>query len=259
MAQLQKIRSVIFDKNMNRIIRSDPIYESLFVSITTLTALNSLLAKNTMLDQKILSKLKMGGKEYHVCYKCIDLEETFEFHFFLFSDDWIVVNPTGRHDIYDQLTGLLTERSMLSLLKHEIKRTFRNKDVYTALLLDIGHLKDINEMFGYRVGDTILKTVAQTLQSNTRGSDVLGRYKGDKFVVILHKTDMNGAAHYIKKFEAAMHAVKFHFDDLHFHVKINYGLSSSRENETIDSLFERLQGALKQEKENSTSYMEYFT
>ncbi|MDF1880362.1 hypothetical protein JHD50_03425 [Sulfurimonas sp. MAG313] len=110
MSKLQEVKTVIFDKNLNKIIQSDPIYEALFENITTLTALNGFLAKNSMLDENFLHKLSMGGKENHLCYKIHDNEDTFEFQFFLLSDSWFVVNPTGCYDLYDQLTGLMTEK-----------------------------------------------------------------------------------------------------------------------------------------------------
>ncbi len=259
MPDIKGIKTVVFDKNMNLILRSDPIFEQLFGNIKTLTEFNTFLSKNTMLDEKFLTKLNISGKEYSVCYKTVDLAETYEFHFFLLSDEWVIVDPSGRQDIYDQLTGLLTERSVISLLRHEIKRASRNKEVFTALIIDISNLKDINEAFGYIAGDTIIKSVAGTLDVNTRGSDSLGRYKGDKFLVILHKTDLNGTLKYIQKFEKSLQSIKFHFDDIHFYAKIKYGIASSTQDDTAEQLISRLQNALNKAKESSASHFEYFT
>ncbi len=259
MSNLQGIRTITFDKNMNLILHSDSMYETLFGGIKTLTEFNTFLAKNTMLDEKFLTKLNIGGKEYHVCYKTVDLEDIYEFHFFLLSDDWVIVNPTGRHDIYDQLTGLLTERSQLSLLIHEIKRASRNKEIFTALIVDISHLKDINEAFGYLAGDSIIKSVADTLRVNKRGSDSLGRFKGDKFIILLHQTDMTGTLKYIQKFEKALRTIKFHFDDLNFYVKTNYGITVYAEDDSTESILNRLQSALDTSKEGASSHIEYFT
>ena len=259
MAASQGIRTVIFDKNMNLILRSDPMYETLFGNIKTLTEFNTFLSKNTMLDENFLNKLKVSGKEYHVCYKTVDLEETYEFHFFLLSDEWVIVNPGGRQDIYDKLTGLLTQRSVISLLTHEIKRATRDKEVFTALVIDIAHLKDINEAFGYLAGDSIIKSVADILNVNTRGSDSLGRYKGDKFIVILHKTDQIGTLKFIQKFEQALRAVIFHFEDLKFYVKINYGITSCTEDDNTEYLLNRLSNTLATAKEGSISHIEYFS
>lgn len=259
MSAPQGIRTVVFDKNMNLILRSDPMYQTLFGNIKTLTEFNTFLSKNTMLDESFLNKLQISGKEYHVCYKTVDHAETFEFHFFLLSEEWVIVNPSGRQDIYDKLTGLLTQRSVVSFIAHEIKRSSRDKEVFTAVVIDIAHLKDINEAFGFLAGDSIIKSVAEVLNVNTRGSDSLGRYKGDKFIVILHKTDQVGTLKFIKKFEQSLRKIVFHFEDLKFYVKINYGITSYVEDDNTEFLLNRLQNALTTAKKSSESHIEYFT
>ena len=259
MSNLEQVRTVVFDKNMNLILRSDPIFEILFGQITTLTQFTTFLAKNTMLNENFLTKLNISGQEYHVCYKTIDLEDTYEFQFFLLGIDWVIINPAGRDDIHDQLTGLLTQRSLISLLEHEIKRTAREKNIYTAILIDIAHLQDINEAFGYLAGDSIIKSVAETLDTQTRGSDSLGRYKGDKFIALLHNTDLKGANLYFEKLNRAIGSIKFRFNDLNFHIKVNYSLTSSIQDDTVDLLLARLESALIKSKEGSESHIEYFS
>lgn len=257
MSKLQEIKTVIFDKNLNRIIQSDSMYEALFENINTLTELNTFLAQNGMLDEKFLYKLSMGGKEYHLCYQTKDLTDTFEFQFFLLAESWVVVNPTGCYDIYDQLTGQHTEKSILSLLKSDISRSARNKEDCTVLVIDIDHLKNINEMFGYLAGDHTLKEVARVLKESTRASDSVGRFKGDKFLVILHKTDAHGAMQYIKKFETSLKQVNFHFGDLEFDVDVHYGVTLCKEDDSIPFLLQRVQKALGRAKKSKGSHIEF--
>lgn len=257
MSKLQEVRTVIFDKNLNRVIQSDSIFEALFENIYTLTGLNAFLAQNGMLDEGFIKKLSMGGKEYHLCYKSIDLEDTYEFSFFLLSDAWFVVNPTGCYDIYDQLTGLMTERNVLSLLKHDIKRTTRDKANTTCVIVDVKHLKNINEMFGYLAGDYVLKELARALKLNSRGSDAIGRFKGDKFFVVLHNTDAHGTMQYIKKFEDAVKQIEFSFNDFRFDVELYFGVTMSQEKDTVNSLIKRANQALAKAKKSHTANIEY--
>jgi len=259
MAKTQKVITVVFDKNMNLLLRTDPVFTFLFPNIDTLTSFNTFLAKNRMREDNFLTKLHIQGKEHHVCYKCIDLHETFEFQFFLLDDDWMIVNPTGRHDIHDQLTGLLTQRSLIALLDHEMKSAIRDKEDYTSLIIDIAHLTDINETFGYLAGDTIIKTLAQLLQDISRSSDPVGRYMGDKFIIMLHKTNLDGAVHFIKKFEKSLLTKRFHFSDIKFNVQVNYALCAITPTLSIDSLIESLQEKLNTAKKTSSLRMEYST
>jgi diguanylate cyclase (GGDEF)-like protein len=257
MPKLQETKTVVFDKNLNRIIHSDPLFTALFENIYTLTDLNAFLAQNGMLDEGFLKKLSMGGKEHHLCYQSVDLDDTFEFRFFLLADSWFVVNPTGCYDIHDQLTGMMTEKSILSLLGHEIKRISRNHENSTAILIDICHLKNINEMFGYLAGDYVIKEVAHVLKGNTRGSDAIGRYKGDKFIVILNQTDAHGAMHYINKFEASLKQISFAFNDMHFDVGLKYGVTMCKNDDTVDTLMQRANKALVKAKKSRVTDIEY--
>jgi diguanylate cyclase (GGDEF)-like protein len=198
MSKQIEVKTVIFDKNLNRVLETDPIFEALFENIYTLTDLNAFLAQNGMIDQKFIHKLNISGIEHHLCYHTVDNVDSFEFHFFLLSDSWLIINPTGCSDITDRLTGLLNEQNIISLLKHEIKRVQRDKDAATTIIMDIDHLKNINEMFGFIAGDYVLQNIAKILKENTRGSDAVGRYHGDKFIISLHKTDAHGTMQYIK-------------------------------------------------------------
>ncbi len=257
MPKLQETKTVVFDKNLNRIIHSDPLFEALFVNIYTLTDLNAFLAQNGMLDEGFLKKLSMGGKEHHLCYQSVDLDDTFEFRFFLLADSWFVVNPTGCYDLHDQLTGLMTEKSILSFLAHEIKRISRNHEDCTAVLIDIRHLKNVNEMFGYLAGDYVIKEVANLLKENTRGSDATGRFKGDKFIVILNQTDAHGTMHYINKFQDSLKEIAFSFGGMSFDVELKYGVTLCKKDDTVDALIERASKALIKAKKNRIADIEY--
>lgn len=257
MPKLQETKTVIFDKNLNRIIHSDPLFEALFENIYTLTDLNVFLAQNGMLDEGFLKKLSLGGKEHHLCYQSIDLDDTFEFHFFLLADSWFVVNPTGCYDIHDQLTGMMTEKSILSFLGHEIKRISRNHENSTAVLIDIRHLKNINEMFGYLAGDYTIKEVSALLRDNTRGSDATGRFKGDKFIVILHQTDAHGTMHYINKFQDSLKQINFAFNEMNFDVELKYGVTMCKKDDTVETLIQRATKALTKAKKSRITDIEY--
>lgn len=257
MSKLQEVKTIIFDKNLNRMTKTDPLFEALFENIYTLTSLNAFLVQNSMLDEKFLHKLSMSGKEYYLCYKTKDLAETFEFQFFLLSDSWFLVNPTGCYDLYDQLTGLMTEKNILSLIKHDIKRGSRDKSHSTTIILDINHLKNINEMFGFLAGDHVLKEISRVLKECTRGSDALGRLKGDKYFIILHNTDSHGTMQYIQKFEEKLKQVQFRFNDFDFDVELTYGVTMSKDDDTLSSLIERVFQALAKAKASKTSYIEY--
>ena len=87
--------------------------------------------------------------------------------------------------VRDPLTGLFNRRYMEETLEREFKRAVRNKQPAAILMLDIDHFKQFNDTFGHQAGDTLLQTFGEFLSQRMRGEDVVCRYGGEEFTVIL--------------------------------------------------------------------------
>jgi diguanylate cyclase (GGDEF)-like protein len=85
----------------------------------------------------------------------------------------------------DPLTDLYNQRMFWELLGYEVGRAKRHKQQFAVLMLDLDNFKTINDRFGYHVGDALLQAVAGLLQSAVRDGDLLARYSGDEFCIIL--------------------------------------------------------------------------
>jgi diguanylate cyclase (GGDEF)-like protein len=85
----------------------------------------------------------------------------------------------------DRLTGLANRGTLLTTLHQEVERAGRHDRPLSIAFLDIDHFKDINDTHGHDVGDDVLRLVAGMLRSNMRVSDVVGRYGGEEFMLIL--------------------------------------------------------------------------
>jgi diguanylate cyclase (GGDEF)-like protein/PAS domain S-box-containing protein len=94
---------------------------------------------------------------------------------------------------HDFLTGLLNGRRFEQALAHETKSMARYGGGGAVLLLDLDHFKAVNDQFGHKAGDDLLKTVAAALRSRIRETDVLARLGGDEFGIILLKADAGQA------------------------------------------------------------------
>jgi diguanylate cyclase (GGDEF)-like protein len=93
----------------------------------------------------------------------------------------------------DALTGLYNHRYFQERLEREMKLADRNDDNVSLILLDLDHLKRINDTLGHRAGDAVLCHVARLMQTTVRGVDICTRYGGEEFVVILPQCDRDGA------------------------------------------------------------------
>lgn len=94
---------------------------------------------------------------------------------------------------HDFLTGLFNRRRLEQELEQEVKRTNRYGNPGAVLVIDLDNFKQVNDAFGHKVGDDLLKSVAQALKGRTRHTDVLARIGGDEFVLLLRHADAGRA------------------------------------------------------------------
>jgi two-component system cell cycle response regulator len=95
--------------------------------------------------------------------------------------------------ITDFLTGIYNIRYLYHRLEDEFSRALRYKSPLSCIMLDIDHFKRINDTYGHRTGDIVLREFAGIIKQHTRKSDVFARYGGEEFIMILPLTDSKGA------------------------------------------------------------------
>ena len=99
-----------------------------------------------------------------------------------------------RMTIIDGLTGVHNKRYLVEALDREIPRARRHARPLSLMMFDIDHFKGINDNYGHLAGDYVLKELAGVVRSRLRPDDILGRYGGEEFAVILPETKLEGAA-----------------------------------------------------------------
>ena len=95
--------------------------------------------------------------------------------------------------IIDELTGIYNRRGLFNIGKQEYERAIRFKHSLVALFLDIDHFKNFNDTYSYAVGDQVLRMFASCLRANLREFDLIGRYGGEEFIVLLPEADLDAA------------------------------------------------------------------
>ena len=99
----------------------------------------------------------------------------------------------------DHLTGVLNRQAVLANLETEIERAARFGHQLSVVMVDLDHFKRLNDSHGHAAGDLILRRVADTLRENVRSVDVVGRYGGEEFLLVLPETDVDAAASLAEK------------------------------------------------------------
>ena len=101
--------------------------------------------------------------------------------------------------ITDGLTGLYNHRYLMEQMHMEIQRASRYNHPLSIIMLDIDHFKDYNDKFGHLEGNRALKGIARILKKETRDTDMVGRFGGEEFCIIVHEVKKDGAAVFAKR------------------------------------------------------------
>ena len=109
----------------------------------------------------------------------------------------------------DGLTGLYNRRYLDDRLRNEIERAMRYRYPLSAIMFDIDLFKNINDTYGHDAGDKVLTTIARLAREGSREADIVGRYGGEEFVLVLPNTDGDAALAVAEKLRTAIMATPF--------------------------------------------------
>jgi len=159
--------------------------------------------------------------------------------------------------ITDPLTGVLSRGYILERAEEELSRLKRrnlsetDKTSFGVIMLDIDHFKNVNDTYGHLVGDMVLKELAQRMQSSLREYDVIGRYGGEEFLVLIPDEGIEGTKRAAERVHDLITKTPFNVDSLELNIKVSMGVSYCHNpDENIKNALERVDQALYEGKEN---------
>ena len=145
----------------------------------------------------------------------------------------------------DQLTGLYNRHFIAEALPKLVSQSRRQQYSLSMVMIDIDHFKKVNDEFGHEVGDKVLSDVSRTLKELARKEDVLGRYGGEEFLLLLVHCDLKQAA---AKAELTRQKVD-EMRPMGIDISASFGVSCLRDQDNISSLFNRADAAVYRAKE----------
>jgi len=151
--------------------------------------------------------------------------------------------------ITDSLTGIFKRRYYLERLNEEIERSKRFNLNFSFLMIDVDHFKEQNDHYGHLVGDAIIKEVSRVIKENIRQIDLLGRYGGEEFSIILTETAKEEAKFVAERIRQAIEDRRIRVYDEDLKVTISIGMSSYPSDAVdADALIEKADQALYEAK-----------
>lgn len=160
----------------------------------------------------------------------------------------------------DPLTGLLNRREGFRRFKKEISHSSREKLPLSVILIDIDLFKQINDNFGHQVGDEAIKMIAATLVASLRDYDIICRYGGEEYLIVLPTTGLAKALETAERIRKVIEEeVVRTITGTEIHLTVSCGVSSLQPTDSIDSLIYRADNALyiaKEEGRNQVQHLE---
>jgi diguanylate cyclase (GGDEF)-like protein len=144
----------------------------------------------------------------------------------------------------DQLTDLLNRRGFDLLANQAIQEARRNPSPLCALLLDLDSFKDLNDNHGHLAGDEVLRGFANKLRDNLRQSDILCRWGGEEFIILLKDTSPEQARLLAEKIRQQTEQASFSYKDASLRITTSIGLAELHPDDSLNELLARADRAL---------------
>jgi diguanylate cyclase len=188
-----------------------------------------------------------SGEVQYVCFTLFDATDTSIYQSKLEE----TTAKLRELSIRDGLTQLFNRRHVEEALATEFNRARRYNNKLSVILTDIDFFKKVNDVHGHLAGDEVLRVVSQRLTDGLRGSDILGRYGGEEFLVVLPETDIQGAHVLAERLREAVQATPIEAEGQSLTINISLGISELRDaTSTYEQLIAEADLSLYQSKDN---------
>jgi len=150
----------------------------------------------------------------------------------------------------DSLTGLFNRKTAEIRFKEEISRHIRTGEPLSCLMLDVDHFKSVNDNHGHQIGDMALVEVARIVSELSRQADVVFRYGGEEFLVLLTNTPLQSALIIAERMRIKVEEETANLRDGSLSVTISCGVVEYCDNESVEKFIGRADAALYRAKDN---------
>ena len=135
-----------------------------------------------------------------------------------------LINSLRDEAMHDGMTGLLNHKFFEKRLDEEIERSERYKEKITLLFLDLDNFKRINDTYGHLFGDYVLKITASIIEENVRNIDIVSRYGGEEFIVILINANKKDSLKTAERIRKQIEEYEFIEEKISEHLTISIGM-----------------------------------
>jgi diguanylate cyclase (GGDEF)-like protein len=133
----------------------------------------------------------------------------------------------------DDLTGVFNRRYFLKLAQEQIERVILGAPVFSIILFDVDNFKQVNDTYGHSAGDQALRCLTKTFQNSIRKTDILARFGGEEFIILLPNTNPREATELAERIRLLLESTLVPFNGAEIGLTISAGVAGARP-ETLD-------------------------
>lgn len=175
-----------------------------------------------IVEDKMIGLFLVEGGEKESFSKCSIIAAQLALHIKKIN----LYNTVKELSITDGLTGVFVRRHFLERFDEELKRSIKHGYHLSVLMLDIDHFKMYNDTFGHLVGDVTLREVSRIIKETVRKVDLISRYGGEEFAIVLPETDLEGGIDAAERIRSAVAEEHFNVYDEQTHVTVSIGVAT---------------------------------
>lgn len=157
----------------------------------------------------------------------------------------------------DPLTGVQNRKAMDITLAREVELARRHATAFSLIAIDIDFFKHINDSHGHAAGDCVIRAVADSISTTVRGSDMVFRYGGEEFMVLLSNTGKAGATQLAERIRRSVQGMDIHCHGARINATISLGAAWLESNDTGLILFQKADQALYAAKSQGRNCVRY--
>jgi diguanylate cyclase (GGDEF)-like protein len=161
---------------------------------------------------------------------------------------------------FDELTNVYNRKAGMTRFREELERTTRTGDNLSIAIIDADNFKSINDTYGHLAGDEVLRAIASTIKSKLRTNDVLFRYGGEEFIIVMPNTNEHDSSIPLERLREDLYGQIIKFDDYKIQTSVSIGVTEVLNNGEDESMvIGRADNALYRAKRTGKNKIVYYT
>lgn len=180
------------------------------------------------------------------------------------NDNKAIINSKIREKLFEQqayidaLTGVYNRHWMNKTFPRTLQRCMRNKKPFGVMVLDIDYFKKINDAYGHLIGDVALKNIARCVQESLRPQDLMVRYGGEEFAVLLTEANLAEATMVAERLRSKVEKFEIRAREIEIRATLSIGITMTQDTDDLDHLIHEADQALYLAKQRGRNRIEIY-